>query len=74
MCVLILLYISQFERIAGGKQFNVNESWFKAMLTEIGQPHPAQVNPKFTCFTSTKVQILTLTRLPGSTTNMYVSA
>ena len=24
-----------------------------------------QVNPKFTCFTSTKVQILTLTRLPG---------
>ena len=24
-----------------------------------------QVNPKFTCFTGTKVQILTLTRLPG---------
>ncbi len=25
-----------------------------------------QVNPKFTCFTGTKVQILTLTRLPGA--------
>ncbi len=24
-----------------------------------------QVNPNFTCFTSTNVQILTLTRLPG---------
>ena len=24
-----------------------------------------QVNPKFTCFTSTKVQILTPTRVPG---------
>jgi hypothetical protein len=25
----------------------------------------SQANPKFTCFTGTKVQILTLTRLPG---------
>lgn len=33
----------EFERIAGGKQFNVQESWFKAMLTEIGQPIPAQI-------------------------------
>ena len=34
---------TQFERIAGGKQFNVEEKWFTAMLTEIGQKHPAQI-------------------------------
>jgi len=33
----------EFERIAGGKQFNVAEAWFTKMLTEIGQPHPKQV-------------------------------
>jgi diphosphate-dependent phosphofructokinase len=33
----------EFERIAGGKQFNVEEQWFRSMLTEIGQPFPQQV-------------------------------
>jgi len=33
----------EFDRIAGGKQFNVHETWFTAMLTEIGQPHPVQI-------------------------------
>lgn len=33
----------EFERIAGGKQFNVEEQWFRSMLTEIGQPFPIQV-------------------------------
>jgi hypothetical protein len=28
------------------------------------------LNPKFTCFTSTKVQILTLTRLPGASSTL----
>jgi len=33
----------EFERIAGGKQFNVEEAWFTAMLKEIGQPVPTQI-------------------------------
>jgi pyrophosphate--fructose-6-phosphate 1-phosphotransferase len=33
----------EFERIAGGKPFNIEEGWFKAMLAEIGQPFTAQV-------------------------------
>ena len=33
----------EFERIAGGKQFNVAEAWFTQMLQEIGQPLPKQV-------------------------------
>jgi hypothetical protein len=31
-----------------------------------GNEAQGQVNPKFTCFTGTKVKILTLTRLPGA--------
>ncbi len=31
------------------------------------------VNPKFTCFTSTKVQILTLMRLPGGGVDAFIS-
>ena len=27
----------EFERIKGGKPFNVNADWFKQMLAEIGQ-------------------------------------
>ena len=33
----------EFERIAGGKQFNVEEQWFTSMLQEIGQPSPKQI-------------------------------
>ncbi|MDR0960019.1 MAG: pyrophosphate--fructose-6-phosphate 1-phosphotransferase [Propionibacteriaceae bacterium] len=29
-----------FDRIAGGKRFNVEEEWFQGMLKEIGQPIP----------------------------------
>mmetsp|Transcript_22543 Transcript_22543/g.51744 ORF Transcript_22543/g.51744 Transcript_22543/m.51744 type:complete len:464 (-) Transcript_22543:191-1582(-) len=33
----------EFERIAGGKPFDVQEAWFKAMLKEIGQPFTSVV-------------------------------
>jgi hypothetical protein len=38
------------------------------MQTSISFPKPQRNNLKFACFTSTQVQILTLTRLPGENT------
>lgn len=34
----------EFERIAGGKPFDVQEPWFRAMLRDIGQPATAVRN------------------------------
>ena len=39
----------------------------RALLRRRCSPQPSLVTPKFTCFTATKVQILTLTRLPVRT-------
>ncbi len=39
----------------------------RALLRRRCSPQPSLVTPKFTCFTGTKVQILTLTRLPVRT-------
>mmetsp|Transcript_36412 Transcript_36412/g.89652 ORF Transcript_36412/g.89652 Transcript_36412/m.89652 type:complete len:461 (+) Transcript_36412:50-1432(+) len=33
----------EFERIAGGKPFDVQEAWFRALLKDIGQPITARV-------------------------------
>ena len=39
----------------------------KAQFRDMTQQlRSCQVNPKFTCFTGTQVQLLTLTRLPGN--------
>ena len=43
ICIIhIYIYIYIYIYI-GGKQFNVEEQWFRGMLTEIGQPFPEQV-------------------------------
>ncbi len=31
----------EFDRIKGGKPFDITAGWFQAMLTSIGQPAPA---------------------------------
>ena len=31
-----------FDRIKGGKPFEINQDWYKAMLAEIGQEFPAR--------------------------------
>jgi len=33
------LRVIEFPRIAGGKEFDVNEGWFTNLLEDIGQPH-----------------------------------
>ncbi len=50
VCVLILVHVRQVNGTVPGSA--------KEMTSD-------QVNPKFTCFTGKKVQILTPTRLPG---------
>jgi hypothetical protein len=46
VCVCVCTYIHMiciYYLYIGGKQFNVEEQWFRSMLTEIGQPFPQQV-------------------------------
>ena len=44
-----------------GEKIGEKEGWGACLVLRAG----SQANPKFTCFAGTKVQILTLTRLPG---------
>ncbi|MDR3070423.1 MAG: pyrophosphate--fructose-6-phosphate 1-phosphotransferase, partial [Propionibacteriaceae bacterium] len=37
-----VLSVIAFERIAGGKAFDVTQPWFEELLDEIGQPRPIQ--------------------------------
>ena len=48
------------------KQWEVFHQSIETRIDEHVVRHIDQVNPKFTCFTGTKAQVLALTCLPGS--------
>jgi len=35
----------EFERIAGGKPFDISQQWYRDLLVGIGQPAPVAANP-----------------------------